>query len=183
MKKLFFQHPKALVDKGAKIGAGTRVWAFAHVQPGAQIGCDCNIGEQCYIERGAVVGDRSTIKNGVAVWDGVTIENDVFVGPYATFTNDLYPRSKKKDWRLEKTKVGHGATIGANATILAGISIGSYALIAAGALVTKSVPPHALVLGNPGKVVGRVCFCGHVLKRKGKAQACPNCKPPHHFGR
>src|SRR4051794_2822628 len=113
----FFQHPQALVETDA-IGDGTRVWAFAHVMGGAQVGRDCNIGEHCFIEKGAVLGDNVTIKNHVAVWAGVTIDEGAFLGPNASLTNDLRPRSRQVDWTLRKTHIGQGATIGANATLL-----------------------------------------------------------------
>ncbi|MEK7288342.1 MAG: acyltransferase [Elusimicrobiota bacterium] len=171
----YFVHPKALVERGATIGRGARVWAFAHVQAGAAIGRDCNIGDHCFVEKGARVGDRVTIKNGVSVWDGVTLEDDVFVGPNAVFTNDLNPRSHKKDWRLDKTVIRRGATIGANATLLCGLSVGSYALIGAGALLSKDAPPHALMIGQPARLAGRACFCGHGLVRFKSRWRCPHC--------
>ena len=137
-----------------KIGDDTRVWGFAIVAEGAVIGRDCNICSHTYIEGEAVIGDRVTIKSGVQVWDGVTLEDDVFVGPNATFTNDLFPRSRKRPDEFPKTLVCRGASIGANATILPGISIGANAMIGAGAVVTRSVPPNAIVVGNPGQIRG-----------------------------
>lgn len=167
-------HPQALVDARA-VGAGTRVWAFAHVMAGARIGRHCNIGEHCFIERGAVIGDRVTIKNHVAVWDGLVIEDDAFIGPGATLTNDRWPRSQNPEWVRLITRIGRGATIGANATIVGGITIGQYALIGAGTVVTASVPSHALVVGNPGRRRGWVCRCACPLTlRQGRA-ACPAC--------
>jgi acetyltransferase-like isoleucine patch superfamily enzyme len=137
-----------------KIGGGTKIWQFAIVLEGAEIGKECNINCHTLIEGKAKVGDRVTIKPGVCIWDGVSLEDDVMVGPNVTFTNDKWPKSKNKDFILEETKVKQGASIGANATILCGISIGAYSLIAAGALVTKSVPDRSLMIGSPAKVSG-----------------------------
>lgn len=150
-----FIHPQALCES-EHIGADTRVWAFAHVLPGAVIGRDCNICDGVFIESDVVVGDRVTIKCGVQLWDGVRLGNDVFVGPNATFTNDLFPRSKQHPATYAQTFIEDGASIGANATILAGISIGRGAMIGAGAVVTRSVPPNAIVVGNPARIKGYV---------------------------
>jgi acetyltransferase-like isoleucine patch superfamily enzyme/dTDP-4-dehydrorhamnose 3,5-epimerase-like enzyme len=151
----FFQHPNALVET-QNIGKGTRVWAFAHILPGAVIGADCNLCDQTFIENDVIVGDRVTIKSGVQLWDGVTLEDDVFVGPNATFTNDPFPRSKKYPEKFPRTVIRKGASIGANATILPGLTIGQYAMIGAGTVVTKDVPPYAIVIGNPARIVGYV---------------------------
>lgn len=147
----FFQHQMALVETD-NIGAGTRIWAFTHLLPGAAIGRDCNICDQVFIENDVVVGDRVTIKCGVQLWDGLRVEDDVLIGPNATFTNDLYPRSKS-DFELLITRIKHGATIGANATILPGITIGVNAMVGAGAVVTRDVPDQALVVGNPARII------------------------------
>lgn len=151
----FFAHANSLVESQS-IGANTRVWAFAHVLAGAQVGCDCNICDHVFIENDVVIGDRVTIKCGVQVWDGVRIEDDVFIGPNATFTNDLFPRSKQYPEVFAKTVIQKGASIGANATILAGNTIGRNAMVGAGAVVTKSVPPNAIVVGNPAQITGYV---------------------------
>lgn len=151
----FFQHSHALVESN-RIGKGTRIWAFVHVLPGAVIGEDCNICDHVFIENDVVVGDRVTIKCGVQLWDGVMLEDDVFVGPNATFTNDMFPRSKQYPDSFSRTLVQKGASIGANATLLAGITIGENAMIGAGAVVTKDVPPNAIVVGNPARVKGYV---------------------------
>jgi acetyltransferase-like isoleucine patch superfamily enzyme len=158
----FFAHPQAIVE-ATEIGAGTRIWAFTHVMPGARIGRDCNIGEQCFIEAGAVAGDSVVIKNGVALWDGVELGNRVFVGPNAVFTNDMVPRAKVYRHPLP-TRVEEGASIGANATVRCGVEIGRWSMIGAGAVVTRSVPEFALVIGNPGRVRGYVCKCGERLE-------------------
>ncbi len=151
----FFQHDKALVES-TLIGDRTRIWAFAHVLPGARIGADCNICDQVFIENDVIIGDRVTIKCGVQIWDGLRLEDDVFVGPNATFTNDLFPRSKVYPESFAQTLVKRGASIGANATILAGLTIGQNAMVGAGAVVTKDVPPNAVVVGNPAQIKGYV---------------------------
>ena len=151
----YFVHDRALCES-SRIGKGTRVWAFAHVLPEAQIGEDCNICDNVFIENDVRVGNRVTIKCGVQLWDGVTLEDDVFVGPNATFTNDIFPRSKKFPEKFARTVVKRGASIGANATILPGITIEQGAMIGAGAVVTRSVPPNAIVVGNPAKIMGYV---------------------------
>lgn len=149
-------HEHALVEPGAEIGPRTRVWAFAHVLPGARIGTDCNICDHVFIEGDVTVGDRVTVKSGVQLWDGLRLEDDVFVGPNATFTNDKFPRSKVYPECFAETVVKHGASIGANATILPGLTIGADAMVGAGAVVTRDVPPKAIVVGNPAHIVGYV---------------------------
>ena len=144
-------HQNALVEDGVKVGRGTRVWAFVHILPGAVIGEECNICDHVFIEGDVTIGDRVTIKCGVQVWDGLRIEDDVFIGPNATFTNDPFPRSKK-EFELLHTRVKRGATIGANATVLPGITIGEKAMVGAGAVVTRDVPDRTLVVGNPARV-------------------------------
>lgn len=158
----YFKHPLALVESD-EIGPGTRIWAWAHVMGGATIGSDCNVGEHCFIEKGAVLGDRVTVKNGVAVWDGVVAEDDVFLGPSAVLTNDMRPRSRSADFRAEGTVLRQGCTIGANATVLCGITVGRYAMVGAGAVVTRSVPDFGLVVGNPARLQGHVCACSKTL--------------------
>lgn len=148
-----YQHPAAIVES-RQIGARTRIWAFAHVLPGAVIGADCNICDHTFIENDVVIGDRVTVKCGVQVWDGIVIEDDVFIGPNATFTNDPFPRSRKHLGAYPKTVIHSGASIGANATVLPGLSIGRHAMIGAGAVVTRNVPPYAIVVGNPGYIKG-----------------------------
>ncbi|MEN1940085.1 WxcM-like domain-containing protein [Luteimonas sp. MJ246] len=150
-----FVHPNALCES-EDIGAGTRIWAFAHVLPGARIGRDCNICDGVFIEGDVVVGDRSTIKCGVQLWDGVRLGDDVFVGPNATFSNDPFPRSRKRPGAYSPTVVEDGASIGANATLLPGLRIGRGAMIGAGAVITRSVPANAIVVGNPARIVGYV---------------------------
>jgi acetyltransferase-like isoleucine patch superfamily enzyme len=157
-------HAHALCETTA-VGPRTRIWAFAHVLEGASIGSDCNICDHAFIEGRVRVGDRVTVKNGVQLFDGVVVENDVFLGPNCIFTNDLTPRAaiKKPAESLSSTLVQRGATIGANATIVCGVTIGAHAFVGAGAVVTRSVPGHALVVGNPARRLGWVCRCGSRL--------------------
>ncbi len=143
-------HPLSDVQS-KNIGDGTSIWQYVVILSGSVIGTACNICSHCFIENDVVIGDRVTIKNGVQIWDGLRIEDDVFIGPNVTFTNDAYPRSKE-DFELLLTTVQKGATIGANATILPGLTIGSRAMVGAGAVVTKDVPPNAVVMGNPAKI-------------------------------
>lgn len=152
-KSLYFTHPNAIVEPGAAIGEGTRIWAFAHVLGGARIGEGCNICDHVFIENDVIIGNRVTIKCGVQLWDGLRVADDVFIGPNATFTNDLFPRSKVYPDKFLQTHVKSGASIGANTTILAGITIGEKAMVGAGSVVTKDVPPHAIVVGNPARVI------------------------------
>jgi UDP-2-acetamido-3-amino-2,3-dideoxy-glucuronate N-acetyltransferase len=145
------------------IGEGTCIWQFCVVFKGAVIGKSCNICAHVLIENDVTLGDEVTIKSGVQLWDGITIEDNVVIGPNATFTNDLAPRSKSKSWKLARTIVKKGASIGANATIVAGISIGEYSLIGAGSVVTKDIPPHTLWYGNPARQKGYVTMSGALL--------------------
>jgi acetyltransferase-like isoleucine patch superfamily enzyme len=148
-------HPLADVQS-PHIGDDTRIWQFVVVLPGARIGHDCNICAHCLIENEVVIGNRVTVKSGVQLWDGLRIEDEVFIGPNATFTNDRLPRSKQHPETFSVTTVGRGASIGANATILPEIHIGERAMVGAGAVVTRSVPAHAIVAGNPAQVIGDV---------------------------
>jgi len=170
----FFVHERAVCDS-KNIGEGTRIWGFSHVLKGAKIGRHCNIGEHVFIENEVIIGDDCTVKNGVAVWDKVTLEDGVFLGPYAVFTNDLKPRSflKRGSESFLPTVLKRGVTLGANVTIVCGVTIGEFALIGAGAVVTRDVPPHALMLGNPARQKGLVCFCGETLV---KDDFCPACE-------
>lgn len=157
-------HPSADVQT-ATIGKNTMVWQFAIILADAVIGDYCNINCHTFIENNVTIGDRVTIKSGVFIWDGIEIENDVFVGPNATFVNDKYPRSKVYPEKFQSIKIGKAASIGANATILGDITIGEYALIGAGAVVTKNVPAFSLVVGNPAKIIGKVDEHGNVIQR------------------
>ena len=164
-------HAKALVETD-DIGGGTRVWAFAHVMPEVRLGADCNVGDHTFIESGVRIGDRVTIKNGVAIWTGVSIHDDVFVGPNAVFTNDLRRRSKVYDNDVVPTTVRRGASIGANATVVCGVTIGEFAMIGAGAVVTRDVPAYALIVGNPGRFRGHVCRCSRTLSFENSRARC-----------
>jgi acetyltransferase-like isoleucine patch superfamily enzyme/dTDP-4-dehydrorhamnose 3,5-epimerase-like enzyme len=146
----------AAICESKNIGNGTNVWAFAHVLPGAVIGEDCNICDHVFIENDVVVGNRVTVKSGVQLWDGLRVDDDVFIGPNATFTNDKNPRSKQRPERFLQTTIHEGASIGANVTILPGVSIGRGAMVGAGAVVTHDVPPYAVVVGNPARISGYV---------------------------
>lgn len=151
----YFVHDKGICET-EKVGEGTRIWAFAHVLPGAVLGSDVNINDHVFIENDVVIGDRVTVKSGVQVWDGVTLEDDVFVGPNVTFTNDPFPRSKQYPEAFARTTVQEGASIGGGATILPGRTIGRRAMVGAGAVVTRDVPPYAIVAGNPARIRGYV---------------------------
>jgi len=151
----YFVHEKAICESG-QIGENSRIWAFAHVLPKAVIGTDCNICDGVFIENDVLIGDRVTVKCGVQLWDGLTVEDDVFIGPNATFTNDRFPRSKIYPEQFSRTVIRKGASIGANATILPGLEIGSGAMIGAGAVITRSVPPNAIAVGNPARITGYV---------------------------
>lgn len=163
----YFQHAQSIVES-TKIGKATRIWAFTHILPGAEIGEDCNICDHVFIENDVKIGNRVTVKCGVQLWDGIVVEDDVFIGPNATFTNDLFPRSKQYPEKYEKTLVRKGASVGANSTILAGIVIGSNAMVGAGAVVTHDVPPGAIVVGNPAMVVRYVGASGNSISAEAK---------------
>jgi UDP-2-acetamido-3-amino-2,3-dideoxy-glucuronate N-acetyltransferase len=161
-----------MVHPGAKIGEGTRIWANANILEGAVVGVHCNICDGCYVERGAIIGNYVTLKNAVAVFEGITLQDNVFVGAGTTFVNDRNPRSHRKDaWTLEKVLVQQGATLGANVTIMCGVTIGMYAMVGAGAVVTKNVADHEIVVGNPARKTGYVCRCGRKLNTELKC-AC-----------
>ena len=155
-----FIHQQAIVEDNVIIGKGTCVWAFSHILSNVIVGADCNICDHVFIENDTFIGNRVTVKCGVQIWTGVHIEDDVFIGPNATFTNDIFPRSKQYPDKFLKTIIKSGASIGANATILPGITVGKEAMIAAGAVVTKDVPPFAIVKGNPARITGYVSANG-----------------------
>ena len=157
-------HPTAEIESGAVVLAGTRIWRHAHVRRSAVIGRDCNIGANVFVDVGVHIGDRVKIQNNVSVYEGVFVEDEAFVGPAAVFTNDLNPRATGP-WLLTRTPVRFGASVGANATVICGNELGEHCLVAAGAVVTKEVLPHQLVLGNPARPAGWVCRCGEVVSR------------------
>ena len=167
-----FIHPTAEVSAEAKIGDGTKIWNLAQVREDCIIGKDCIISKNVYIDTKVILGDRVKVQNNVNVYHGVQVEDDVFLGPSMTFTNDFYPRAFNSDWQITETRVKKGASIGANATIVCGNTIGEYAMIGSGSVVTKDVPAYALVAGNPAKQIGWVCKCGHKLDDNCR---CPVC--------
>lgn len=179
-----FIHPTALVET-EHIGAGTRIWAFTHLSHGVVVGSNCNIGSHCYLETGVEVGNGATIKNGNYIWEGVTIGDGAFVGPQVVFTNDLHPRSPRLPqaasryrtgkWR-STTIVEQGASIGAGAVIVAGITLKRFCMVAAGAVVTRTVPAHGLAVGVPARVAGWVCSCGAKLKYESKRNSSAFCE-------
>lgn len=176
-------HPTADISTDAKIGEGTRVWSEAQVREGATVGNDCILGKGVYIDTDVVVGDRVKIQNRASLFRGLTVENGVYIGPHVSFTNDRYPRAVNADgspktdddWELETTLVCEGASIGAGAIILPGLTIGAWAVVGAGTVVTRDVPDQALVTGNPAEIQGYVCTCGRPVEHDGKRWRCDSC--------
>ncbi len=166
-----FIHPTAEVSEKAKLGEGTKVWNQAQVREYSTVGRDCVISKNAYIDIKVAIGDRVKVQNNVNIYHGVEVGDDVFLGPGMTFTNDLYPRAFQKDWKVTKTYVKKGASIGANATIVCGNTIGEYAMVGSGSVVVKDVPAYALVVGNPAKQVGWVCKCGQRME----GEICAKC--------
>lgn len=172
----YFAHESSFIDPGAEIGAGTKIWHFCHVMPGAVIGERCNLGQNVVVMPGTRIGNNVKIQNNVSIYEGVTLEDDVFCGPSCVFTNVLNPRShvsRKREYR--PTLVRRGATIGANATVVCGVTLGRYAFIGAGAVVTADVPDFALMLGVPARQAGWMCQCGIRLEITGRAARCASC--------
>ncbi|SEM88837.1 transferase hexapeptide (six repeat-containing protein) [Paenisporosarcina quisquiliarum] len=167
----YFKHDKAIVESN-EIGNNTTIWAFSHVLSGAKIGDNCNLNDHTFIENDVIIGNNVTIKSGVHIWDGVTIEDDVFIGPSVVFTNDLNPRSKRYPTEFAKTVIRKFASIGANTTIVAGNTIGEYAMVGAGSVVTKDVPAYSLWYGNPAEFKGYVCECGNKLTKDLLCESC-----------
>lgn len=167
----YFVDPLAEVSPGAHVGDGTRIWRYAYVREGARIGDECNIGSGVYVDAHVHIGARVKIQNHVSVYEGVTLEDGVFVGPHACFANDMYPRAitvdgalkSAEDWSVTPTLVKRGASIGAHAVIRCGVTVGEFALVGSGSVVTHDVPPHAMVFGNPARVRGYVCYCARPL--------------------
>ena len=172
-KNPFFAHETATIDNADVIGAGTKIWHYSHVMAGAQVGANCIIGQNVYVDNNAIVGDGCKIQNNVSVYSGVVLEEGVFCGPSMVFTNVINPRAfieRKSEFKT--TTVQEGATLGANATILCGTTVGRYALIGAGSVVTKDVPPHALIFGVPGRQAGWICRCGITMP---ESLSCSSC--------
>lgn len=183
----YFVHETAVVDDGAVIGAGTKIWHFTHIMPNTEIGRNCNFGQNIVVSPGCRIGDNCKVQNNVSIYTGVNLEENVFCGPSMVFTNVINPRShieRKEEYRA--TNVGRGASIGANATVVCGHDLGRYCFIGAGAVVTKAVPDYALVIGNPGRLVGYVCYCGDRLDfavdaADGSRSACASCGRDYHI--
>jgi len=173
-----FIHPSAEVSDRANIGEGTKIWNLAQVREECKIGENCIISKNVYIDTKVVLGNRVKVQNNVNVYHGVTVEDDVFLGPAMTFTNDLYPRAFNDNWKITNTLVKKGASIGANATVVCGVTIGEYATVGSGSVVTKDVPSHALVVGNPARQIGWVCECGYKLDEKYKCIECDKSYMP-----
>lgn len=158
-------HPTAIVEAGATVGEGSSVWHHSHVRAGATVGRGCTLGKNVYVDAGVHIGNRVKVQNNVSVYQGVSVGDDVFLGPSCVFTNDRYPRAVG-DWEVVPTKVARGASVGANATIVCGVELGEWCVVGAGAVVTRDVLPHQLVLGNPARPAGWVCECGRVVSRE-----------------
>lgn len=172
----YYVHPSSFVDEGAKIGAGTKIWHFSHVMPGAVIGARCNLGQNVVVMPGTKIGDNVKIQNNVSIYEGVELEDDVFCGPSCVFTNVLNPRShlsRKHEYR--RTLVRRGSSIGANATIVCGVTLGEFSFIGAGAVVTTDVPSYGLMVGVPGRRVGWMCQCGERLSVTAGGARCAAC--------
>ena len=172
----YFAHESSYVDEGATIGSGTKIWHFSHVMPGAVVGERCNLGQNVFVAGGVVIGDNAKIQNNVSIYEGVELEDDVFCGPSCVFTNVMNPRShvpRKNEYR--RTLVKRGSSIGANATIICGVTLGEYAFVGAGAVVTSDVPAYGLVVGVPARRVGWMCQCGERLQPSAGRAACGVC--------
>jgi UDP-2-acetamido-3-amino-2,3-dideoxy-glucuronate N-acetyltransferase len=162
--------PTSVVDKTATIGEGTRVWNFVHVRENAEIGKKCVLADYVYVGRGVKIGNNVKLENRATVYQGVTIQDRVFVGPHVTFTNDPYPRSFSTDWKILQTLIKEGASIGAGTVVVCGVTIGEYALIGAGSVVTEDIPPYSLAYGNPARIRGFVCRCSRRLEVREKTR-------------
>jgi UDP-2-acetamido-3-amino-2,3-dideoxy-glucuronate N-acetyltransferase len=172
----YYAHPTAVIDEPVEIGLGSRIWHFCHVMSGARIGSGCSLGQNCFVAGSVVMGSNCKVQNNVSIYDGVVLGDDVFLGPSCVFTNVSTPRSAvDRRGAYEKTIVEDGVTVGANATIVCGVRLGTNAFVGAGSVVTRDVPPHGLVLGVPGRLVGWACGCGVRLETGAGAATCPSC--------
>jgi UDP-2-acetamido-3-amino-2,3-dideoxy-glucuronate N-acetyltransferase len=182
----YFAHESAFIDADVVIGGGTTIWHVSHIMTGARVGRDCRIGQNVVIGRDVTIGDGVKIQNNVSVYEGVTLEDHVFCGPSMVFTNVYNPRSEiRRMEELRPTLVRRGATLGANCTVVCGVTIGSYAFVGAGTVVTKDVPDYALILGNPGRVAGWMCSCGNRIKfdAENERGSCTTCHKPYRKAR
>ena len=168
----YFAHESAFVEKNTKIGDGTKIWHGAQIREGAVIGKNCIFGKDVFVDTKVKIGNNVKVQNRASIYQGTTIEDDVFIGPHVIITNDLRPRATNKDWKIVPTLVKKGASIGANSTIVCGKTIGEYAMIGAGSVVTKDVPKHGLVYGNPAELHGYVCTCGNKLDSENYCSLC-----------
>lgn len=175
--KQYYSHESSVIDEPCDIGDGTKIWHFSHIMKGAKIGNNCSLGQNVNVGGNTVIGNNVKIQNNVSVYDGVTLEDYVFCGPSMVFTNDPNPRSKyPKNGKYVATLVKEGASIGANATIICGNTIGKHAFIGSGAVVTKDVPNYGIVIGNPARLYGWICECGTTLEFKDSTSVCSSCK-------
>ena len=179
-----YVHPSAVVADDAVLGPGTKIWHWAQVREGARIGAECILGKGVYVGERVTIGDRVKAQNGASIYPGATVEDGVFIGPHVVFTNDRYPRAinpdgspkTEDDWQLGAILVRHGASLGAGSVLIAGVTVGRWALVAAGAVVVRSVPDHGLVAGNPGRLVGHVCMCARKLREEAEGMlVCDHC--------
>lgn len=162
----FFIHDSSYIESNVEIGNGTKIWHHCHIRSGALIGENVNIGKGVYVDSGVVIGDNVRIQNGVSLYKGVVIEDDVFLGPHCNFTNDLFPRANSENWEIIPTIIRKGASVGSNATIVCGVTVGQYSLISVGAVVTEDTLPHSLMIGHPARLKGFVCQCGYKMDKQ-----------------
>jgi acetyltransferase-like isoleucine patch superfamily enzyme len=173
----FYSHPTSEISEDAKVGENTKIWHFAQVRERAVLGNNCIVGKGAYIGAGVKIGSGTKIQNFATIYQGVTIEDDVFIGPHVVFTNDKYPRAFSREWKILPTVVRRRASIGANSTVLCGLTIGTYSMVGAGSVVTRDVPPHALVVGNPAKAKSYICRCGNPIISAKRAQQIKRAVP------
>jgi UDP-2-acetamido-3-amino-2,3-dideoxy-glucuronate N-acetyltransferase len=179
MEKRYYAHETAIIDEGSEIGDGTKIWHFSHIAKGAKIGKNCKLGQNVYIAPGVVIGDNVKIQNNVSLYEGAVLEDDVFCGPSSVFTNIFNPRSgypRNSPEFFRKTLMKTGASVGANATIVCGVTLGSHSFVGAGSVVTRNVPDHCLVYGNPARAKGWMCECGEKLEIKNDKATCAACQ-------